>query len=336
MFLTTKSKVLLTILVIAPLLATAQRKLIWIDTDMHLGRFGRDVDDGLAVMQALRSDKVAVKGISFALDIDYGYRVTQRLLNRCGQSVPIYKGARSCRALGKETDAVKALTEALRKERLSILVLGPATTIASVLLLHPELRQQIQEVVFCGGRQPGKRLNPAKGRINLPDINFERDPVAFQQLLNANVPVVLAGYEASSTVYYDKEDIQFLRESADKTDQWLYRKLRQWQKLWRITIGSKEGFIPFDAVTAGWLTSPGYLLHYKDIPVAIERLPNDSKLFRLNNPKKPYLQVSYNYKSGNRVHYCYGVLPEFKQVMLQSLRGLSNSDTTRILAKKHE
>ena len=335
MFLTTKSKVLLTILVIAPLLATAQRKLIWIDTDMHLGRFGRDVDDGLAVMQALRSDKVAVKGISFALDIDYGYRVTQRLLNRCGQSVPIYKGARSCRALGKETDAVKALTEALKR---TLIYSGTrsgyyycfglaassritATDTGGYLLWRPTTR---------------KTLNPAKGRINLPDINFERDPVAFQQLLNANVPVVLAGYEASSTVYYDKEDIQFLRESADKTDQWLYRKLRQWQKLWRITIGSKEGFIPFDAVTAGWLTSPGYLLHYKDIPVAIERLPNDSKLFRLNNPKKPYLQVSYNYKSGNRVHYCYGVLPEFKQVMLQSLRGLSNSDTTRILAKKHE
>ncbi|MDB5242725.1 MAG: nucleoside hydrolase [Spirosoma sp.] len=326
-----KRTILLAAMLITPMLGIAQPKSIWIDTDIHLGRFGRDVDDGLAVMQAIRSNQVVVKGISLTLAIDHGYKVTSQLLERCGKSIPLYKGASSYRGLGKETDAVKALTEALRKERLSILVLGPATNIASVLLLHPELQQQIVEVVFCGGRQPGKVFNPATGRINLPDTNFERDPAAFKLILETNTPVVLAGYEASSSVYFNKEDIQFLKESPNETDQWLYKKLRHWQKLWRIALGSKRGFIPFDAVTAGWLTSPEYFLYYKDIPVAMKLMKNDSKLFRLFHSKKLYLQVSYNYLPAKTVQYCYGIQPEYKQVMLQSLRGQSYSDTFHIL-----
>ncbi len=312
--------------ILLPLLTTAQRKNIWIDTDIHLGRFGRDVDDGIAVLQALRSDKVAVKGISLTLDVDYGYQVTQKLTERCSKVVPIYKGAKSYKVLGKETEAVKALTEALSREKLSILVLGPMTNIASVIRLHPELKSQIQEVVFCGGRQPGERLNPGNGKLNLLDVNFERDPTAFQLLFETDIPIVLAGYEASSTIYFDKDDIQFLKVSSDKTDRWLYKKMRNWQKLWKITLGSTHGFIPFDAVTLSWLTNPDYLLYYPDIPASIEQLPNDSRLFKLAAPHKPYLQVSYNYPSSRTVQYCYGVQPALKESMLYSLKKPSHPD----------
>ncbi|GAA4448575.1 hypothetical protein GCM10023189_06640 [Nibrella saemangeumensis] len=308
-------------LLLLPGLATAQPAAIWIDTDIHLGRFGRDVDDGLAIIQAVRSDKVAIRGISFVLNINHGYRITEKLLQRCGKTIPIYKGATSSKLLGKETDAIKALAEALRKEQLSILILGSATNIATVLMLYPELQYQIKEIVFCGGRQPGRLLNPAKGRINLPDINFERDPKAFQLILNTQIPLVLAGYEASSTIYVDNQDIHFLQESSDQTDRWLYQQLRQWQKLWKIALGSRKGFIPFDAVTAAWLTDPGYLLYFNDIPVSIEQLPDDWKLHRLIHHRKPFLQASYQYASIRKVTYCYGVQPAYKELMLQSLKG---------------
>ncbi|GAA4405370.1 nucleoside hydrolase [Nibrella viscosa] len=323
-----------TALLLLSLITNAQRTAIWIDTDIHLGRFGRDVDDGLAILQAVRSDKVTVRGISFALNSNHGYRITQKLLQRCGKTIPLFKGASGSKLLGKQTEAVEALAEALRKEKLSILILGPATNVATVLMRYPELQHQIKEIVFCGGRQPGRLLNPAKGRINLPDINFERDPNAFQLIMGTDIPLVLAGYEASSTIYLDRQDIKFLQESSDKTDQWLYHQLRQWQKLWKIALGSPKGFIPFDVVTAAWLTDPDYLLYYKNIPVRTEHLANDWKLHRLIQPEKLFLQASYQYSSARIANYCYGVKPEYKEIMLQSLRGYFPPDTTPVLTVK--
>lgn len=306
-------------------LASAQPQKIWIDTDMSMGKLGKDVDDGIALIMALRSEAVSVQGISLIFgnssDMDYAYEVTQGLLRWYqldGEPVPIYRGAGSSQELGKCNAAVEALAQALRAEKLTIVALGPATNVATLLMLYPELNSQIEQVILCAGRTPGQHFRPGNGNITLCDCNFEKDTKAFEVVLSSKVEVVLSGYEPASYIYLSKEDLQPLKNSSSKKDQWVYRQLREWQLLWKIALGSQQGFIPFDAVTMGYLIAPECLQCHQDMPVKIQTLRNDARLFSRGRDK-PCLLASYDFDSTKKVEYCYQALPAFKGLILDLL-----------------
>ena len=305
--------------------ASAQPEKIWIDTDISMGKLGKDVDDGIALVMALRSEEVSIRGISLVFgnssDIDYSYTVTQGLLRwyqRTDEPISVHRGADSNQKLGQRNPAIEALAQALRKEKLTIVALGPATNVATLLVLYPELALQIEKIILCAGRTPGQHFRPGNGNVTLCDCNFEKDVEAFKVVLSAKVKVILSGYEPASYVYLNKEDLQPLKNSSSEKDQWVYRQLREWQLLWKIALGSKEGFIPFDAITIGYLIAPECLQCYQDMPVEIRTLRNDARLFS-HRRDKPYLLTSYNFDSSEKVEYCYQASPMFKRVILDLL-----------------
>ena len=306
-------------------LASAQSQKIWIDTDISMGKLGRDVDDGIALMMALRSEAVSIRGVSLVFgnssDMDYSYTVTQRLLHWYQQDdepVPVYRGAGSSQELSKCNAAVEALAQALRAEKLTIVALGPATNVATLLMLYPELTSQIEQIILCAGRTPGQHFRPGNKNITLCDCNFEKDTKAFQVILSAKVKVILSGYEPASYVYLSKEDLQPLKRSSSQKDQWVYRQLREWQLLWKMVLGSQQGFIPFDAVTIGYLIAPEYLQCHQDMPVKIQTLRNDAQLFS-RGCNKPYLLASYDFDATQKVDYCYQALPALKGLIMNLL-----------------
>lgn len=303
-------------------ISVAQTEKVWIDTDMSMGILGKDVDDGLALMMALRSEKLSIEGVSLVYGntsrMNYSYRVTRRLLRwYAKESIPVYRGADSRRMLGKATPAVTALAEALKKEKLTIVALGPATNVATLLMLYPELVTQINQVILCAGRTPGLRFRPGNGNVKVCDCNFEKDVRAFEVILSADVKVVLSGYEPASYIHLSKEDIQPLKESSSPSDQWVYRQLRKWQLLWRTGLGSKQGFIPFDAVTMSYLLAPECLQCYRNVPVEV-KLPRNKAWFSLRS-HQPYLWASYELEASAKADYCYRALPALKPIILKSL-----------------
>ena len=306
-------------------IASAQPRKIWIDTDISMGKLGRDVDDGIALIMALRSEAVSVRGISLVFgnssDMDYAYEVTQGLLRwyqQDGEPVSVYRGAGGSQELGKCNAAVEALAQALRAEKLTIVALGPATNIATLLMLYPELASQIEQIILCAGRTPGQHFRPGHHNINVCDCNFEKDTKAFKEVLSAKVEVVLSGYEPASYVYLSKEDLQPLKNSSSEKDHWVYQQLREWQLLWKMVLGSQQGFIPFDAVTMGYLIAPGHLQCHQDMPVKIQTLRNDARLFSRRR-NKPYLLASYDFDTTQKVNYCYQALPALKKLILNLL-----------------
>ena len=321
----------LLLLLLLPSLALAQTKprRVWFDTDIMIGlpeRPPREVDDGVTLIMALRQpDKIELAGISTVTYADYGYDVTQKILgwyNKTGKTIPVYKGSNTGQDTGVENDATRALAEALRKEKMPILALGPVTNVATVVKNHPELIPQIEEVVVCAGRTPGFLFRPGLEKVTVGDYNFERDPEAFRVLFDAGIRVVLSGFECSAYTLLGKTDIDFLSTSTNEGDKWLYAQLRPWQGRAASLFGV-EGFIPYDTTPLGYLTHPDYFKYYRDIPVKINVRPSDATIGATAGGKeKPFLEVSYDYKDTKwRAIYAYKTLPGFEEIVIESLKG---------------
>src|SRR5262245_51699561 len=105
---------------------------VWFDVDCAIGLPQADVDDGLALVQACHSPRVKVVCVSagsgnapLANAVLRGREVASRF---GPPSLQVHPGAASAADRGKETDAVRAMAEALRRDRLTILALGPVTS----------------------------------------------------------------------------------------------------------------------------------------------------------------------------------------------------------------
>ena len=301
------------------LTASAQKQRVWIDTDIMIGKFAHDVDDGLALILVLSDTNLQIEGISFVHGVDYAEKVTEKLLSRyaSNREIPTYKGADDSTYFGQETAAIKALAKALEQGPLTILALGPLTNIGTLLQLHPELADNIHAMTYCAGRTPGKVFTPEGSKVKFSDYNFDLDPEATAAVLKADVPLLLSGYDCSENLFLTKDDFKFLKQSKDKTDRWLFRKLKSWHGLWKTFFGSENGFIPFDCPTVGALLYADEFEITDSIPAFIEVRENDTRSL-VKSDTKPYLFVDDN-KEGRSVSYCHSTNAEFKKRLLKAL-----------------
>lgn len=297
---------------------------VWIDTDPSIGLKDRDVDDGLALVQAFHSRELAVRGVSAIYgnaSLDHSFPIAREIASRFGPSdLAVYSGASGSEDLGLETAATQALEEALRKERLTILALGPATNVATVLKNHPELAGRIVEIVAVAGRRPGQRFTTGTAnRKAHRDFNFEQDPEAFRVLLGSMVSLTLAPFEVSSKVWIEGPDLDRLATGGPAAH-YLAQASRGWLSLWR-DVFKVQGFNPFDTLAVGYLTSPGLIrCEYQKAEIRI--LPDDVTEERMQGAavaEKPYLIASGLSSEGRRIRYCYEPRPSFKGDLMRRL-----------------
>ena len=303
------------------------KKSIWIDADVAVGmeRYGRegfsDVDDGYAILQLFKADNVDIKGMSAVFGntrIDDAYRLSQKMASEFAPyDVPIFKGAGEAVTLDQvETnEAVEALAKQLRKEPLHILAIGPATNIATLVLLYPELKSQIKEVVLVAGRRsPTAYFEIGKTEVNhAPDLNFDLDNNAFRVLLENEIPVVLCPFEISNKVWITPEDLQSLSE-GDAATRWMAEKSQPWIEQW--TSMGEEGFNPFDVLASHYLIAPEDIVKEK-LMAHLEIHPNDMKLDTSGHHFKNYLIC--NETEGAKVTYCYDVAEDYHEKLMKSL-----------------
>ena len=309
----------------APAAASAQPQRIWIDTDPAIGEPERDVDDGFALLQAFRSPELDIRGVSVVFGnapFDQGLPIAQRLVRLWGpKGLRVFGGASSAEGRGQETDATRALAEALRQGPLTILALGPATNVATLLERHPELARRIVRIVAVAGRRPGQRFRT--GTVNVKghrDFNFELDPEAFRVLIASNVPLVLTPFEISSRVWIEGADIDRLA-TGPPAARALATPAKAWLGLWQ-RLFSVNGFNPFDTLAVGYVVSPAGF-GCESLPIAIETLPDDITEPGMQGTtvqNKPYLLVSESFKSApGRARYCSKAPASFKRDLLDRL-----------------
>lgn len=299
---------------------------VWIDADPSVGEKDRDVDDGLALIQAFNSPELDIKGISVVFgntDLQKAIPIANFAVTTFGPqhlAELVFPGASGSSDLGKETQASKAIADALRKEKLSILALGPMTNVATAIKNHPEIVGNIKQVIAVAGRRPGQRFTSGeKNKKGHRDFNFELDPEAFQVLIDMNVPLVLAPFEISSKIWINEEDIKSFANGTSAT-KWLAQPAKDWLSLWQ-RVFFVNGFNPFDTLAITYLTSPT-LIQCEILPGEIQVLADDSTEYYMQGKKvdsKPYLLASKDLKSQYKVKYCYNSLPDFKRDLFERL-----------------
>lgn len=303
---------------------SAEAALVWIDTDPSVGIPERDVDDGLALIQAFHSPELQIVGISTVFGnapLTQADPIARDLTTRFGPAgLPVYSGSAGTADLGRETPASRALAAVLKARPLIVLALGPVTNLATVLMNHPELGRQISAVVAVAGRRPGQRFttgtsNPKAHR----DFNFEQDPKAFEILLASRIPLTLAPFEISSKVWIRDKDLQRL-ERAGQAPRYLAAAARGWLGLWKRTFGV-DGFNPFDTLAVAVLATPNLVL-CETLPTRIETLPDDvteESMQGTKAPEKRYLLAAQGLTSNRFVRYCHAADPAYKDDLLRRL-----------------
>ena len=299
----------------------AQTK-VWFDTDIMIGmpdKEAREVDDGITLIMALKQPQIEIVGISNITYVDYGFDVIEKILkwhNR-GNPIPVYKGSPKADDLGTENDGTRALYAALKKEKLTILALGPMTNVATLVKNHPDIIPQIERVVICAARTPDLPFNPGNGKLNVFDYNYEFDTASMDVLLNSTIPLEFAGYEPSSYTHIGNIDLACLN-MTNEADKWLFEIVQPWMELNEKYFGVR-GFIPFDCSTLGLVTHPEYFTYYENIPIKVTYKKNDALVIQPDKPFKNFLEVSYKFKTKKKVKYARRALQGFEEKILETL-----------------
>ncbi|MCG9792529.1 nucleoside hydrolase [Flavobacterium algicola] len=300
----------------------AQTK-VWFDTDLMIGmpdKSGpREVDDAFTLIMALKQPQIQIVGISSITYVDYSYDVLEKLLgwHNKGAAIPVYKGSPNADDLGVENDGTRALYQALKKEKLTILALGPMTNVATLIKNHPDIIPQIEKISICAARTPDLLFNPGHGKLNVFDYNYELDYASMDVVLKSSIPLVFAGYEPSSYTFIGNVDLATLDQSLE-ADKWLFDIVQPWMEKNEKFFGIR-GFIPFDCSTLGVITHPEYFTYYKDIPIKVTHKKNDAIKVQPTVPFKNFLEVSYDFKTKKKVDYARRALLGFEEKILETL-----------------
>ena len=301
---------------------------VWIDTDPSVQRGGHEVDDGLALIQAFHSPELVVRGVSVVFGnspLDAALPIGQRLVRDFGPpGLPVLGGAANARQLGAETPASRSLAEALTREKLTILAIGPLTNVGTLLRKRPDLASRIERIIAVAGRRPGQRFATGTATTPFRDLNFELDPEAFQIVLDSHVPLVLAPWEISSKVWISAADLANIRPG------WVLDAAADWLQRWKKNFGV-DGFNPFDTLAVGYAISPSSF-GCETLPVEIRNLPDDI------NPSssKPYLIAGKSVHSKYSALYCFEAAAGFHDDLMGRLSAnlkLDHSAWNEILHK---
>ncbi len=303
----------------------APKKKVWVDTDLAVGmkRYHRegysDVDDGYAVLQLFKADNIDIIGISAVFGntrIDDAYRLCKEMVSEFSPyPIPVYKGAGERIDLGQvETNnAVEAMAEALRKEPMTILAIGPATNVGLLLLRYPELASRIQEVVLVAGRRtPTSYFEIGNPVYHAPDLNFDLDNDGFRILFQRGVKVVLCPFEISNKVWLTAKDLDQLKNGTPGND-WLSEKSRPWLQQWE--DGGDIGFNPFDVLASHYLIAPEDIV-MEPLVARLEIHKNDMQLKDEQQNFKQYLLCDKS--EGFPILYCYDVVPDYHERLIKS------------------
>jgi len=235
-----------------------------LDTDPALGLLKdgrpRDVDDGLAIIEAINSERLDLLGITIVFgnsDMPDGYRIAGELVKLKNVNVPVYRGAESPTD-NHITPAVKFMASELRKRRLTIAAIGPLTNVASLIRHFPKEARNIDQIVVVMGRSPDQHFYLGTyGPVR--DFNYVKDTKSAKLVIESGIPMVMTGFELSSQALITHVDLKKIKKKGSASSKYLFEKSQQWLEFWHKNFPHENGFHPWDSAAIAYLNDPGSL-----------------------------------------------------------------------------
>jgi len=191
------------------------------------------VDDAYAIMYALAHpelDVVAITTVSGNVSIDHTTRNAQKLVSLSGKSLPIGRGAdiplvkdpfyaeyiHGKNGLGGyeldiekhplyDGSAIELIKNSFDKHhKLTIVALGPLTNIGHFLILYPEYKERIEEIVIMGGGLKNGNTTAAA------EFNIYVDPEAARIVFHSGIKLTMAGLDVTEKALLFREDVDSL------------------------------------------------------------------------------------------------------------------------------
>ena len=284
--------------------AADDRRPVWLDISPAIGDPARDPGDAFALLQADGAAQLRLRGVSVTfgnVPLVRGYPASVELLGRLDTGLlRPWRGPSSPEERAAPTEATELLAEALGESKLTVLALGPATTLASVLLRQPDLAAQIERVVFVGG-QP----RPTAGRALTADANVSADPESLRVVLESGVALTLVPAGAAAGVTFDSADLNAL-DARGGPIALIIPGARAW--LQAVTNGTSSTTFPVPALVAVDVAA-----HPGEVRCEVATASMDTSSAALIVSSTPASE-------GRRVTWCHTADPAAKSRILAALR----------------
>ena len=284
---------------------------IWIDTDAACGSSGQaDAGDCWALALALRSEQVVVWGISSVtgtIKAGQAALLAAEVGKRFGYTGEVYQGA--VRKNYRPTAASRAIAAALKKERLTIVALGPLTNIAAVLLTQPKLVPQIERVVTVFGTPP--EITEVDYLTDHRNYNATADTKAVAALLRAKVEVVVIPIDVGRSAMLTDAHLDMAAGGAESA-RWLVDLSRGWVNTWRERV-REAGAFPADSVAVAYATHQDLFTCQK----TLGRFAWKHSFFS----EKSALRIGDDIEGGRAITYCSAIKGGFRDLLIQAIAG---------------
>ena len=285
---------------------------VWVDYDICYGRIIRDVDDGFALITALQSKELDVLGVSYGFgnisNLNYMDRISHKILRKLDrQDVKVFAGAKNQSEIFKNTDATRAMADALREhDQLTIMAMGRLTNVASLIKNYPSLTANIKEIVINAGRRLEYETKVGRQQVIMPDTNVDDHLEAMRYVLESGVKIVMMPVEVMQDKFVTRHHLRQMRR-GNRVSRWMARNSIVWRWIWKFFPNS-PGFIPWDVFIVTYVTSPEAFDCDDNIKIDLKYLKNNtSSLFRKKYKKKfkYFLVASDSLESEYTGKYCY-------------------------------
>lgn len=297
---------------------------VWIDYDISFGKIIRDVDDGYALITALQSEDLDIKGISYGFgnikNLKYMKKQTLKILKRLGrEDIQIFEGARAQSEIFKATQATHAMANALKENpNLIIMAMGRLTNVASLAYNYPQQIANIKEVIINAGRRLEYETKVGKQQVIMPDTNVDDHLEAVKYVLESNIKITMIPVEVMKDKFITRIHLKHMRR-GNSISKWMANNSVIWRWIWKLFPNSK-GFIPWDVFIVTYVTQRDQFYCDEDIKIGLRYLKNNtSSLFRKKYKKdfKYFLVATNNMESKYRGNYCFRMNPRHLDNIVQ-------------------
>ena len=292
---------------------TDGRTPVWLDISPAYGDPPRDPGDALALLQAYGSRRLAIRGVSVTygnVPLVRGYPAADELLDRIDTGLlRPWRGASSPEERAAPTEATELLEEALGNEPLTILALGPMTTVASVLSRHPDAAARVERIILVGG-QPVTADATGADTPDGGDVNVAIDPGSLRVLLDSPVALTLIAPQLTTGVGLDAADLDRL-DAGRGPIRLLLPSARAW--LQAVTNGSTRTAFAVPAMLAVDAAAHPGEMRCEAAMASLRTEPGPAAL----------LVSSESGATGRRVTWCHTADPGAKDRMLTDLLRLA-------------
>lgn len=269
------------------------------------------IDDCLALLLALNSPELDVRGISVSYGntvVENAYRNAVEIMRKLKTPVRVPLGIGARRPLkrrlevaadthgpsglgyadlppaGVSLDFVRPLTRLLaaQPEPITLVTLGPVTSLALALRSDPELvRSKVARHVAMIGS-----IEALGTATKYSEFNAWCDPEALAAVLGAEFPTEMIGLDVTRKLVMRASEVERLTESAP----WLHEALRFYVEFHRKQEGF-DGAVVNDVLVIAYLVQPD-VLTFSDLRLAVDLSDAQNRGRMRLDPKGSFTRVA--------------------------------------------